>query len=607
MVQKSDTYFVSRGTDTFADELLAYGLAALLQAILRDQYGDSGTVSIYDDGSVLRVKLERSVSWDPQDLAKVSWFCDLPYLATRTRKPPADWPGEVVDYDAERARRSQFFEARRQLSPEAQRPGATVDQYPELAALQGLQPRPDWEVLALINQMSAVAAYNSVLQAWAATRICFAELLTIILQLFADPLNDAEAARQAWKTLCKCHKIKAVDTIAPVQILNPSMGKGVNRLKADGAPLANPKVFWLPEFLKFWGLRRAALPRIIPSRQPRGPRDRKIYVLRPKALTLDTLTQVYGPFDRALRPSTAIKMDVLAALRFTDVFLEQWAAGALADVAWGNAPDDYVQGLATAFYKDLGNAAAVLNIGEIGLPGWMRVATPTDVTDYHTLLEEHRRVVESLNEDRGDERTLLQRYRDFLSGRDLEAFFAFAAGYASLTMSRMERGKWAPRLTTQTLEVLIMAHDTKLCPILKNPGFRNIAAAIRRSTVIPQYHKARGNRGPYSVRYGLGNELLRHASYPDQFIQALSAFVHEYNRETAQINERYHGNPPVRRPAVTVEDIEQVVALIDAYGAPTIANMLVAFGYAREPSSAESADDQSEVQESEEMLEVDET
>ena len=63
----------------------------------------------------------------------------------------------------------------------------------------------------------------------------------------------------------------------------------------------------------------------------------------------------------------------------------------------------------------------------------------------------------------------------------------------------------------------------------------------------------------------------------------MSAFLHDYNRETAQVYERYKGNPPVRRARATTEDIQQVLELIDEYGSKTVANLLVAFGYAREP------------------------
>jgi hypothetical protein len=239
--------------------------------------------------------------------------------------------------------------------------------------------------------------------------------------------------------------------------------------------------------------------------------------------------------------------------------------------------------MSVAFYKDMGSASAVLNLSEIALPQWMDVQTEAQGHAYRALLEEQRRIVDSLQERNSGEYRLIQEYRDFLSGRDLKSFYAFAAGYASLTMSRLERGQWAPRYTKPNLEVLIMANDKKLKPILESPGFQKIATAIRRSTVIPQFYKARGDKGPYDIRYGLGTDLLRQATYPKQFVEALGAFLHEYNRETAQVDERFKGNPPMRRARVTTEDISQVVELIDEYGSETVANLLVAFGYAREP------------------------
>ncbi|MEA3377610.1 MAG: hypothetical protein U9R72_15600 [Chloroflexota bacterium] len=573
------TFYVDKTTDTFADVLLTYGVAALLDRLLRDNVGPR-TVRVSDAGSVYVIELEEPIRDGYED---VPWFCDLPFLEAGSKKPPEDWPARVVDYDEERDRRSQYFEAREQLPSEARRPGATRDEFPELATVENLRPRPDYDILAQIYQMSGIYAYTDVLQNWFACRDCFPDLLRIALKLFATTPNDVEEAHDGWKALRKEHDLKAKDEVTPVQILNPSMGKGVNRPKADRADLlTNPKSFWLLEFFKFWGMRMAGLPRFV-----RGGGDRKTYVLRPRNITLETLREVYRPFNAVMWPSTPIKMDVLAALRFTDVFLEQWLAGQLEDVRFGQQPGDHVSGLAVAFYKDLGQASTVLNLAEIGVPQWMTLETPEQAHAYRALLEEHRRVVTSLGEERGDQYRLLQLYRDFLSGRVLDPFFEFSAGYAGLTMSRMERGQWAPRFTTDPLEDLIMSTEEKLTPILESPGFQNVAAAIRRSTVIPQYFKARGDKGPYDVRYGLGNDLLRRAAYPDQFVQALGEFLHDYNRETAQVHERYKGSPRVRRATVTTEDIEQVVNLIDSYGSETVANLLVAFGYAREPRERE--------------------
>jgi hypothetical protein len=576
------TYYVDKSTDTFADVLLAYGVAALLERLLQANVGHL-TVRVRDAGSVYAIILEDPIE---KGFEAIDWFCDLPFILTRTKKPPEGWTGTVVDYDAERKRRSEYFEAWRQLSAEAKRPGATVDQFPELAAVLALEPRDDWDILAQINQMQAITAYTQVLTAWHECKACFDRVLCLLLGLFATTPNEIDGTLEKWKTLSGKESIKTT-TVTPVQVLNPGMGKGINRLKADGAQrLGNPDSFWLVEFLKFWGMRRAGIPRIVQPPQPgsgRGPRDRKTYVLRPVNITLDTNDQVYLRFNRAMWSSTATKMDLLATLRYTDAFLAQWQAGDLVDVRWGEEPGDHVCGMSAAFYKDLGSAPAVLNLAELALPQWMTIETSEQLQIYRDLLKEHRRIVDSLQERNSDEYRLLQHYRDFISGRDVGAFYAFAGGYASLTMSRMERRQWAPRYTTTNLEVLIMAHDKELAPILQCPGFRNIAGAIRRSTVIPQYFKSRGEKGPYTVRYGLGAELLRQATYPEQFIQALSTFVHDYNRETGQVQERYKDNLRVRRSQITTEDVQQVVELIDIYGSKTVGNMLVAFGYAREP------------------------
>jgi len=47
--------------------------------------------------------------------------------------------------------------------------------------------------------------------------------------------------------------------------------------------------------------------------------------------------------------------------------------------------------------------------------------------------------------------------------------------------------------------------------------------------------------------------------------------------------ERHKGTPPRRRKQLTTEDIAQIIALVDEYGAKTVGNLLIAFGYASLP------------------------
>ena len=89
------------------------------------------------------------------------------------------------------------------------------------------------------------------------------------------------------------------------------------------------------------------------------------------------------------------------------------------------------------------------------------------------------------------------------------------------------------------------------------------------------------SKSRFDIRYGLGQDLMRKAQYADDFIEALSEFMQSYNDETMRVYERTKGS--ARRKLITTQDIESVVKLIDVHGSKTVCNLLVAFGYARDP------------------------
>ncbi|MCP4417779.1 MAG: hypothetical protein GY805_14235, partial [Chloroflexi bacterium] len=253
-------------------------------------------------------------------------------------------------------------------------------------------------------------------------------------------------------------------------------------------------------------------------------------------------------------------------------------------------PGNHVAAIETIYYKHLGSAHATLNLSSLSLPEWLGkgITTTEGAQAYLELLNEHNFVIYRLDEKKGNEYNLLRHYRHFLSGRDLQMFYQFTGGYSAHLMSEIAKGNNPPQFSTTHLEVLIMAHDEEkqLATIIENKGFRNIAEAIRRSTVIPQGQKARGRNSLYEIRYGLGSKLLRHAQYNETFIQELSQFMHDYNRENAR---KLETRKQQFRSNITMDDIEAIVMLIDKYKAPTVANLLVAFGYARDPNLGQKA------------------
>jgi hypothetical protein len=582
-------YYMDKRTGTLADVLAAWGLAGMLHRLL-DRVDAPGEVTLRDVGPCYAVELSQPIeeAWLDQDV----YFDLFPFFDTGTAKgmPPGMHP--VVDYPAEQERVNTYFEMRRNLPTELRRPDAP-DDHPAIQAMNQYKPRPHWPIWAALRPMRAVDVYNKLAAWWFQNRKHAGELLRIILTMCAEHPNRVEEAEAAWKALKKTQGLAGEDRVTAVQLFNPGAAKGANAPKPSGPGVGGLKSFWLLELLKVLGMYEAGLPLGV-----QGVRDRKSYVLVPLEMEMSAHRAVFKDFRSTLFSRSAIKMDILASLRYTRAFLRHCEAnreGSLAQRFFGRGPQHFVAGLAVAFYKDMGQALAVLNQSQINLPGWIQVSTPDEIKDWLDVLEEHEQVIRPLDEGQGEGYTLLSVYRDFLSARDLEPFWEFTGHYAGYRMSRMERRQWAPPFTTENLRRVIMGTERKLKPILDSPGFQNVAYAIRHSTVIPQYRKGRGEARTYDIRYGLGAELKRKANYADEFIQALSDFMQSYNQENAQIAEtrgvQYRRN-------LTTDDVQQIVALVDEYGAKTVGNLLVAYGYAREPRE-ELAEPTPEVEEEE--------
>ncbi len=183
-----------------------------------------------------------------------------------------------------------------------------------------------------------------------------------------------------------------------------------------------------------------------------------------------------------------------------------------------------------------------MNLSFIGLPAWIQVHDAQDVMDALEVLTEHESIVRQFDESHSDDVNLLLSYRDFISASDLWPFFDFTTAYASYIIGQRERtGGHARQFTITNLRRLFMSTEPKLGKILDSPGFQNIAYAIRQSTVTAQYRRKQQGDRRYDVRYGLNQELARKANYPQDFIAALSEFLHKYNAENAQVMENRRG------------------------------------------------------------------
>lgn len=584
-------FFVPVTSSPFAAQLAAMGIARWVEGMETDPSADRPEVRIENRGRDIVVSTPLAIS--AEIITVAHYQQPLPPWILTAKNGPAPSMTAIFDYEAEKQHNSDYY-ARLALY---RKQGVNVRTLPpdERNALDAMAPHKDWPVAALVNQMGALSAYNKAITRWATCREIYPALVALIQTLCSGQPGAILAAQQQWESLAKRHGLEKGPTLSATQAVNPEQGKGANRAKSDGLSIGGQESFWLLEYFKFAGLYHAALPRTV-----QGKKDRKTYVVLPsrEGVALDWHTKVFTTFQQEFWASTAIKMDIQAALRYTAAMLDHWEAAQQSSGRRRRA-SDFVEGFAVASFKDLGSALAVMNVATIGLPDWVDwPRTVEQAREWKGVVEEHQRLISALDEKKSEEEHLLRNYRDFLSSRDptLDAFFAFTTGYAGHAIRKMSKRQPVRRLTTDNLEVIVMAQEEhrsrKLKPIIDNPGFRSVAAAIRQSTVTQQFFKAQRDDNTYDVRYGLADELHRRSRDDADFMRALAKFLQEYSQENARVMERElkkgNKNYPKRNP-ISGDDIAQITALVDDYGAPTVASLLIAFGYARDLRTPDSA------------------
>jgi hypothetical protein len=589
----TSTFYSDNDTGTFADPLKGAGLAEVLRAWLEALGRRSEPMRFRDCGSYFQIDLPSPLSREDANRVARTFMCGQGQtIVTARHIKQAEERGEPVPvgyaYEEQRAQRDAYYQRLGKLTADERR---AVLRDRSVAAQQGLNP-PDANLglYVALNHFKVADPYNGLVKRWLRDGEGIAAFQANLALLF-DVFSVAPNRRP-----------ERPDDVTSLQIVNPATGKGGNAPKADSLGTGNQSRFWLDEYLKFVGFFTTAAPIVV-----RKSKDRKTFVLHPVDIpSVAKLGEVMRDFRGSFGSSTATKVDILAALRFTETLVEAIRreqetrqSNASAPLSFGPKPRVIAigRGFDMAFYKDMGSAFATMNLATINLPSWLPAIESLDFADQAlSTLREHIQVIRSVQTSKGEEGSeeveLLRRYRDFLSGDDITRFFDFAARLGDYTLAKRYRKQLARQFTTTGMETLVSASTSPqtFTPIIQNDGFKAIAAAIRASTVVAQYHAARGSY-PYEVRYGLGQELLRATNSPEEFLSALGEFAQSYNAERARVDERIAKKslPPTtrRRPAIHARHIDEIVTLLDHYhkagGATLIGRMLVAYGYARDP------------------------
>lgn len=597
---EANSFYVDKISDTSADTLLAVGFASLLGAIHEKIYQTMDGIFICDLDSCYRISLPQPITED--NLSKIAGiYLVQPLDSQKQREKKGKKTIDGFDYD-KAMEDSRAYRARvKELPPELQTSDARLKRAPGLVEIIDEEPETNTRLghYQAINQMKIAGTFNELVLRWSElTEEQMRWHVGLLLDLFSHPDNDIAKAVTIWQQKAKVQGIAGKALVTALQIVNPTTGKGANREKARELTIGNQDSFWLLELLKFKGFMDASSPVVI-----KESKDRKTYVLQPRLMELGRLQYIMKEFRASFWSTTAIKLDILASLRFAQVLVEQYKISFQRSLLPNRRQivASIAQGFEVTSYKDLGSAYATMNVAKINLPLWLpELGTREHVKEAEDLLNEHVQIIQGIRNSKGEEGSeeyeLLRFYRNFLSGHDLRPFWKFTTTYASYLMSQHEHEKNPKRhirqLSYEGLETVIMntqGDNTRLMDITSNPGFQHIAKAIRYSTVIPQREKARGEERVYEIRYGLGQELMRKARYRDEFMTAISEFLHLYNAENARVEEKAKDGkrPRYFRSNVVYTDIDDIAQLVDKFKSPElICSMLVAYGYAANPRKA---------------------
>jgi hypothetical protein len=597
-------YYAEKVSGTSADTLVAIGFASFLGQLCLAQHGTQEGIFLYDHGPYFTIVSPWSIEVEKfSDEQLVGLLIVQPLDSSRQREKQAQ-KGEqqALDgfkYDEEMEKNRSYRELVRKLGSDLSTPEARLRNAPELKALEPADTRLGH--YQAINMMKIAASFNELATRWDRLMPIQKRLhIELLLRLFSTPLNDIASASSEWQKLAKEHDLKGSVLASALQIINPTTGKGANRTKARELMIGNQDSFWLLELLKFRGFMEGAAPLLIQDSD-----DRKTYIIQPRQMEIRLLQEMMTQFRAVLWSSTAVKLDILASLRFAQVIVQHHKVLFQQGNLWGDAdlpdePTSLAAGFDVTFYKFLGSAYATMNISTIGLPTWLpRLESEAQVEDAATLLDEHVKLVRLLRNSKdkegAEEYELLHLYRDFLSGEDLNAFWKFTTVYSSYVMSANEKNRFVQLFTTRGLERLLMNNQRdgeKLKPILENEGFKHIANAIRQSTITAQYRQRQLGDRTYDIHYGLGQDLKRKSHRPREFMEALGIFLQKYSEETARqeekvairLNKKLTSEDRYKnklRANVSDDDIADITELVDTYGSSLICSMLIASGYAR--------------------------
>jgi hypothetical protein len=369
----------------------------------------------------------------------------------------------------------------------------------------------------------------------------------------------------------------------------PLSGKGISRVKADGAtPGQFPErlIDWFEMWLRFIGMYRSM------TQHGFGDGDLKLLVLAPSEMESSLVTTVRNELRDNAVPIFGGKIDVRVPLELARSLVshsEEYSGPSATTRKLRFAarpPRDVLTGAYVTSYKKMGTASSVMNLGFLAVPSWSVISNRADAEAFLDTLNDLDRYQSLLRDNISEDIDTLRVMRDFLSSCTLDAALRFFARVAVDVMKRRAADQYTHFLSTNSVRRVLMglsSHASIVGQVIDNEGFQRMAKAVRAATIHAQLYRD----SALQPRYGLAQAWRQKAPYKAQFVEALAQFVQQFNADVTRKRETASPGSEARFPALlTTDDLRSVLGLIEAPGSSSslVAHLLLAFGYAQVPS-----------------------
>jgi len=569
---------------TYADTFLTLGLALLTDYTL-NQTHQATPLQLIDEGTGYRIQFHQPIHLEP--IATLPYANPFPPICDRNTDR-SQLPPETPIFDVVKAReirkryREFFYQNHNQLE--------TGEDTPQ-------PPHPSTQNAVILTAMRHDRNHNQLWQKGWEQRHDYGILITCILQAFSQD-NHAPVtppSQQVADLFLSTTGHKLPQQASAVKLYFPTAVQGVNRVKADSNKFDSQKLDWLSLWLIANGLFTCGISERVKVAE--RTYDWRVTALTPKDISLTKYRDVLNHLRQYNPPGGGhgiARFDAELVLRFCQSLLNYHQAQADSVAAdefdiWQSV-NYFVAGFTGTHFGQKGKVYGVKELFNLGLPGWIHPQNTQELLDYSTVLNEHLAVIRSLSAEEGHSERLAL-YRDFITGNNLRQFFPFQVSYADyITKQLAEPHAKPPRLFSTTGLNLMIQQEQSFTQITQNASFLRIAKAINQSTVFAG--KIQTKNGlielDWQRHYGLAQQLSSQSGSKKDFICAITDFLSKYEHENLRLTERYQGTEKhLMRVWTTKEDLDRLIELVEAFDTVLVANLLIAYGYAKWTKSEE--------------------